>query len=196
MRKNNPAALRARLIDTAYGAFVRDGYDRTSMHDLKQEAGVSGGALAHHFPTKKDIGLSVLGDRVTRAIEETWIEPLNSASTVRKGVAAILLKIAAELSSREFVTGCPLNNLAHDMARKDPEFRMVIDAMFQRWREAIATKIREGGVDGNANPESMAVLIVAAYSGAMGMAKASQRAEPLELCARQLDAILSQAGID
>jgi len=41
---------------------------------------------------------------------------------------------------------------------------------------------KHGGLD----PEAFATLVVAAYSGAMAMAKASQSAEPLRVCAAEI----------
>ncbi|MDW9540009.1 TetR family transcriptional regulator [Sinorhizobium meliloti] len=190
-RRNDPRGTRERLIDTAYAAFVGNGYHATSMHDLKREAGVSGGALAHHFPTKKDLGLSVLRDRVTRAVEETWIAPLQAASGAREGILSIFGEIAVELEGRGSVTGCPLNNLSYDMARQDPDFRDEIELTFRRWRDAIARKIRDRqGALNEVDPDAFAVLVVAAYSGAMAMARASQTAAPLKACASQLERIM------
>lgn len=195
-RRNDPAGMRERLIDTAYAAFVGNGYHATSVHDLKREAGVSGGALAHHFPTKKDIGQVVLRDRVARAVEETWIAPLQAASGAREGILSIFGEIVAELEGRGSVTGCPLNNLSHDMARQDPDFREEIELIFRRWRDAIARKIHEGQTSLNeVDPDAFATLVIAAYSGAMAMAKASQSAAPLRACAGQLERVMNDWGV-
>ncbi|YCI06106.1 TetR/AcrR family transcriptional regulator (plasmid) [Ensifer sp. D2-11] len=188
--------MRERLVDTAYTAFVSNGYHATSMHDLKRQADVSGGALAHHFPTKKDIGLSVLRDRVARAVEETWIAPLRAASGARQGVLSIFDKIIAELEGRGSVTGCPLNNLSHDMARQDPDFREEIELTYRRWRDAIADNIRTGrGSPDRVDSDAFATLVVAAYSGAMAMARVSQSAAPLKACADQLERIMEDWGV-
>ncbi|MEO3388280.1 TetR/AcrR family transcriptional regulator [Mesorhizobium sp. CAU 1741] len=195
-RRNDPQSMRNKLIDTAYTAFVRNGYHATSMHDLKHEAGVSGGALAHHFPTKKDIGLSVLRDRVARTVEETWIAPLQAASGARHGILGIFEEIVTELEGRGSVMGCPLNNLSHDMARQDPDFREEIELTFQHWHEAIANKIRAAREPlDEVDPDAFATLVIAVYSGAMAMARASQSAAPLRVCSDQLDRIMRGWGV-
>ncbi|RCS21823.1 TetR/AcrR family transcriptional regulator [Phyllobacterium salinisoli] len=195
-RRNDPKGTRDRLIDTAYAAFVGNGYHTTSMHDLKRKAAVSGGALAHHFPTKKDIGMSVLRDRVARAVEETWIAPLQAASGAREGILSIFGEIVHDLEGRGFVMGCPLNNLSYDMARQDPDFRVEIELIFRRWCDAIANKIRAGQEPlDRVDPDAFATLVVAAYSGAMTMARASQSAAPLRACADQLDHIMEDWGV-
>ncbi|MFC4172047.1 TetR/AcrR family transcriptional regulator [Microvirga sp. GCM10011540] len=188
-RTNDPEGLRRRLVDAAYAAFTTQGYHATSMHDLKREAGATGGALSHHFPTKKDLGLAVIRDRVADAVEETWIEPLRSAASASEGIQAAFSAIASELERRGAVSGCPLNNLALELSRHDPDFRAQIEAVFDRWREAIAERIRAdraAGLAAGLDPDAFATLVVAAYSGAMAMAKASQDAAPLRICAEQL----------
>lgn len=188
-RSNDPEGVRRRVIDAAYAAFSTQGYHSTSVHDLKREAGATGGALAHHFATKKDLGLAVIRDRVAAAVEETWIRPVLAASCAEEGIQAVLAGIIAELEDRGAVSGCPLNNLAIELARHDDDFRVLLDAVFVRWQEAIADKLRadlSAGAVIDLEPDAFAVLVVASYSGAMAMAKAKQSTEPLRVCAEQL----------
>ena len=192
-RKNDPEGLRRRLVAAAYAAFTTRGYRATSVHDLKRETGATGGALAHHFPTKKDLALAVLQDQVAEIVEETWMRPVLAAATAGEGIRAVFTAIAAGLEAQGSVSGCPLNNLALELARDDADFRRVIDAIFLRWRDAIADKIRadqRAGATTTIDPEAFATFVVATYSGAMAMAKASQSAAPLRTCAEQLTRLM------
>lgn len=49
------AATRAKLIGVARELFVRDGYANTHTSLILTQAGVSRGALYHHFPSKRDL---------------------------------------------------------------------------------------------------------------------------------------------
>src|SRR5690349_6483612 len=183
-RTNDPEGLRRRLVDAAYAAFTTRGYHSTALHDLKRQAGATGGALSHHFPTKKELGLAVLRDRVADAVEETWIEPVLSAASAAEGIQAVFAGIVSDLERRGSVSGCPLNNLALELSREDADFQVQVDAIFARWRNALAGKIRadQNGGAGEMtglDPDAFATFVVAAYSGAMAMAKASQSTEPL-----------------
>ena len=192
-RKNDPEGLRRRLVEAAYSAFTTRGYRATSVHELKHETGATGGALAHHFPTKKDLGLAVLQDRVADIVEETWIRPIRTATTASEGIEAVFAAIIAELEQQGSVSGCPLNNLALELAWHDADFRRQIDAIFGRWRDAIADKIRadqRAGIASAVDPDAVATFVVATYSGAMAMAKASQSAAPLKTCVEQLARIM------
>jgi AcrR family transcriptional regulator len=47
--------MRARLLDAALECLVAKGYSELSTNDVVRRAGVSRGALAHHFPTKAEL---------------------------------------------------------------------------------------------------------------------------------------------
>lgn len=187
-RTNDPEGMRRRVLDVAAEAFQQAGYHATGMHDLMRQAGVTGGALYHHFPTKKALALAVIAERVAVQVQETWIDPVQAAPSAAEGVHAVMTHIAAGLDARGAVSGCPLNNLALELSLSDPDFRAGIQAVFTRWRAALAAKL---GADGHADPEDLAAFVVAAYSGAMAMAKADQASGALTACARQLDAVLA-----
>lgn len=184
-RTNDPEAMRRKVLDVAEEAFQARGYHATSLGDLMQASGVTGGALHHHFPTKKLIGLAVIRERVAVAVEETWIRPVGTAPTARQGVKDVFAAVADQLEQQGFVRGCPLNNLAHELSLADPEFRTALADVFARWRAALADKIRsdqQAARETAMDPESFAIRVIAAYSGAMAMAKTMQDAEILRMC--------------
>lgn len=187
IRTNDPEGTRRRVLDAAADAFQAKGYHATSIGNLVEAAGVTGGALHHHFATKKAIGLAVISERVSEAVEETWIKPIQEAASARQGARRVFMAVADELDRQGFVRGCPLNNLAHELSLADPDFRVAISLLFGRWRKAIADKVRadqQAGMEEQTDPDRFAALVVASYSGAMAMAKADQDATMLRLCCR------------
>jgi AcrR family transcriptional regulator len=159
------------------------------MQDVMQAAHATGGATYHHFPTKKALGLAVIRERVATSIEQTWLTPMRSARTTLDGVLTVFAQVIADMEHRGAVAGCPLNNLALELSLADSEFRVAVSSVFETWRRAIADRIREeqttGGLDGT-DPDELATFVVASYSGAMALAKASQSSAPLKSCAVQL----------
>lgn len=70
--KSRSTEMRARLIKTARGLFALQGYWDTSTPDIVKEAGVTRGALYHHFPDKKALFRAVIkaeAEQVSRQIE-------------------------------------------------------------------------------------------------------------------------------
>lgn len=181
-RQNDPDGLRSRLLDAAADLFQSCGYQATSIKDVMEAAGVSGGALHHHFPTKRQLALAVIQDRVAPAVRQTWIEPVRLASSLRTGIAGVIAAIESGVENRGTVFGCPLNNLALELSLADPDFRHAINSIFDEWQAMLADRIGHtaGGkrLD-QAKRMEAAAFIVSAYSGAMTLAKASQSAAPL-----------------
>ncbi|WP_288191835.1 TetR/AcrR family transcriptional regulator [uncultured Phyllobacterium sp.] len=190
-RVNDPQGMRSRILDVAADLFQRRGYHSTSVQDVVQAAGATGGALHHHFPTKKALGLAVIEERVAREVNATAIEPVLRADRSKTGVLAFFSAVAGELERNQAVTGCPLNNLAMELSLADPDFRHASNAIFERWVGVLAQRFQDD--DPALAPRqagALATLVIAAYSGAMAMAKASQSALPLRDCAAQLEKLL------
>jgi hypothetical protein len=122
---------------------------------------------------------------------------VQSARTAVDGVLGVFADVIDHLDSKQRVEGCPVNNLAIELALVDEEFRLSIDAIFETWRHAIADKgktdraaARTAALDANA----WALLAVAQFSGAMAMAKASQSTRPLRESARLLKQLSRPLG--
>jgi TetR/AcrR family transcriptional regulator, transcriptional repressor for nem operon len=185
-RQNDPEGFRARVLDVAADLFQMNGYHATSIKDVMQAAGASGGALHHHFPTKKQLALAVIRDRIAPTVRETWIEPVRVAPSLGKGVGGVFDAIIAGLESRGCVAGCPLNNLALELSLSEPELRDAINAVFGEWQSILAQRIgrtRGGARLDRAKRTEAAAFIVAVYSGAMTLAKSAQSASPLHSAA-------------
>jgi AcrR family transcriptional regulator len=190
-RTNDPEAMRGRILDAAADLFQRNGFHDTSVQDILGAASVTSGALHHHFPSKKQLGLAVVNDRVAAEVQATWIEPVQTAQDAVTGIRAAFTASADALRDQGFVRGCPLNNLAIELAFADPDFRRALDTVFDRWRHAISIRLREGSDGaGEAYAEELATLVVASYSGAMTMAKAKQTPEPLYKALRGVERLL------
>ncbi|MBX5104256.1 TetR/AcrR family transcriptional regulator [Rhizobium lentis] len=194
-RINDPEGVRRRIIDAAYDAFITQGYLATGMLELRERASVSGGAMAHHFPAKRDLGLAVIRDRVADAVRQTWIEPLHRCVDAPTAIDLIFETIIGELAQKDSVSGCPLNNMAMEVSQHDAEMRALVSAVFRAWHEALSAKF-EADVKGKRaagfNPQRTATLVIAAYSGAMAMAKARQDAGPLNDCRAELAELLAE----
>ncbi|MEV6360701.1 TetR/AcrR family transcriptional regulator [Nocardia asteroides] len=55
VRRTNPVEMRRRLIDATVTCLMEHGYAGTTTLRVQQVAGVSRGALLHHFPSKADM---------------------------------------------------------------------------------------------------------------------------------------------
>lgn len=69
-RVRNATRTRSALLDAALEVFLRDGYAAAATEDIVAVAGVTRGALYHHFANKRDLFRGVV-ERVQKEAEET-----------------------------------------------------------------------------------------------------------------------------
>jgi TetR/AcrR family transcriptional repressor of nem operon len=181
-RVRNPKATRQRILAAAHGEFYRHGYRAGSLNDIVTSAGVTKGALFHHFTGKQALAIALIDDGIGPVIHRRWIEPLESADNPLDLLAGIL---ASELERIEregedgFVShGCPVANLAADAAAVEEPVRERLDALYQGWRSAIAGALqrgqRAGTVHPNVVPADEAAFLVAALAGIATTGKVSR----------------------
>ena len=196
IRTNDPAGLRNRVLDVAANSFRSAGFAATSTHDLVRLAGTTGGALHHHFPTKKALALAVIGERVAAEVGETWVATVRDAPSAAKGILQAFDTVIAALDRRGAVAGCPLGNLTLELSLSDPDLRLALADQYHVWRDAIAGRIRRDHEAGRAvyapDPIAFANVVVALFSGAMTIAKAEQDTAALKASADQLRAIMGE----
>jgi AcrR family transcriptional regulator len=87
------AARRSQIIETAAGAFLRAGFDGTSMDDVAEAAGISRLLIYRIFQTKEQLYRAVLSTVTDEFIAE--FEDLDLAAIRRRGgIVRIMLGIA------------------------------------------------------------------------------------------------------
>lgn len=181
-RVRAPEATRGKLLNAAFEEIYRRGFQAASLDTILATAGVTKGALYHHFSDKAALGYAVVDEVVKGLLLERWLGLLKQ-STVDPLTALqrILRHRAASLTPEEIEFGCPLNNLAQEMSPLDERFRLRIDAAFDAWRDGFARALARGQADGTVrrdlDPRKVAAFVVAAAEGSYGLAKsASSRA--------------------
>jgi AcrR family transcriptional regulator len=182
-RSNDPEGMRARILDAAAELFQARGYHDTSVQHVKSAAAVSSGAFHHHFESKKALGLAVIKERVSDALRFAWLDPLIAGPTLTEGIYTVISTISEGLRDQGFVRGCPVNNLALELAFSDSDFRDALQSIFDGWRATIVQRLDVESMPeilGKVSADELATFIMAAYSGAMTMSKASQSPEPLD----------------
>lgn len=192
IRTNDPAGMRNRVLDVASAALQARGLAATSTHDIVRAAGITGGALHHHFRTKRDIALAVLAERVAPELDVTWRDAVRDAPSARAGILAVFDGVADALEAAGRVSGCPLGNLAVEFAGADETLRAAVAAEYYGWRQAIADRLRADYARYAPDPDGFAAMVVALFTGAMAVARAEQNAGALRASAAQLRILMPE----
>ena len=178
-RRREPDVTRERLLQAAFEEMYRRGFQAASLETILAEAGVTKGALYHHFPDKSALGHAVVDDVVTDLLLERWLGLLErQRGDPLTALQGMLKERLAQLSPREVELGCPLNNLAQEMSPLDERFRRRVSATFDTWALGFAEALERGQAQGTVrkgvSPKKLAHFLVAAIEGSFGLAKAAQ----------------------
>ena len=171
---------RERILDAAFGEIRRQGFQAASISAILAETGLTKGALYHYFPSKKELGLAVVDERVAAALRCSVLDGLS----VSDGDAMPLDKLFGLLDAVQAWTedairlGCPLNNLMQEMSAVDEDFRRHLTAIVALWQERVAALLRQaqkqGQVAAQVDCHAAALFIVAAWEGCISIAKNMQ----------------------
>jgi AcrR family transcriptional regulator len=85
------ASTRSLIVDAAIKCFVELGYARTTTTAIAERAGLSRGAMLHHFPSKIDIvraAVDHLHAKRLKALRKSMMRPSGETDRVRQGVEA------------------------------------------------------------------------------------------------------------
>jgi TetR/AcrR family transcriptional regulator, transcriptional repressor for nem operon len=182
-RGRDPDVTRDKLLKAAFEEIYRRGFQASSLDTILAKAGVSKGALYHHFADKASLGYAVVDEVVKGLLLERWgvLEP--PAGDPVTALQRILRRRATSLTTREVELGCPLNNLAQEMSPLDQRFRRGVNATYDIWTEAVAKDLARGQAEGtvrkNVDARKIAGFVVASIEGSFGLAKGAQSAAML-----------------
>lgn len=175
-RTRAPDATRQRILAAAFGEFHLRGFQGASLDTIVAKAGVTKGALYHHFPDKAALGYAVVDEVVRQPLLEAYIGPLREA----QGDPLAALQATLRRRADDFITGgielgCPLNNLAQEMSPLDEGFRARVAATFETWIDAFADALgraqERGFVRAGVDVRRVAAFLVASIEGSFGTAK-------------------------
>lgn len=178
-----PDVTRQRLLECAFDEIHKRGFRSASLDAILERAGVTKGALYHHFDNKNALGYAVLDELVRPYMQAQW-EPMKASDDPISTAVASLRKRREKLRERLLAYGCPFNNLAQEMSPHDEGFRSRLQGILNDWRGAYAESLARGQALGkvrsDVNTAAAAIFIVSAMEGLIGMAKTAQSSQLYE----------------
>lgn len=184
--ERSPDKTRQSLLEAAFHEIHRQGFQAASLSDMLACTGVTKGALYHHFPNKLALGYAVVDEIIREMTLARWVAPMRDTRNPLDGLLQALGQVR-EHSLDEFIAlGCPLNNLAQEMAPIDEGFRCRLEAIYSAWRAGLAEALRRGQGQGlvreDIQPAQTALLIVALLQGSMSQIKNARSLGLIQQC--------------
>jgi len=122
------------------------------------------------------LGYAVVEEVISRNVRRTWVQPLRSVKDPIDALIGIVRDIPVR--PEDVCGGCELNNLAQEMSPLDAGFRRRLEIIFDAWREAAASVLRQGQLHGSVRrdvePTDAAGLLIAMVEGYGALAKNAQ----------------------
>lgn len=175
---------RARLIASARQAFARLGYAKTSMDDLTAEAGLTRGALYHHFGDKQGL-LAAVVEQIDSEMDERLEAISAAASDPWQGFAQrcrAYLEMAQEAEIRRIV----LQDARAVLGQRQPAEEHCIDSLSRRLQALV-----EAGLITPAPSQALARLINGSLvDAALWIAAAEQPGQRLQQTLQALELLL------
>ena len=189
-----PDLTRQTLLEAAFAEIHRNGFQAASLTQILADTGLTKGALYHHFPDKKTLGLAVVEEVVRPRLAEMMFAPLADTRQPLAAMQALLAAKAAEDDPYAVKLGCPLNNLMQEMSPVDESFRLHLNGVFEEWVGAVAAALERGRAAGEVRRDvdaaATAFFIVSALEGCVGMSKNTQSVAAYRSCLAQLGRFL------
>ena len=129
MALRDPDKTRANILGVAATNFHQKGFKGTSLSDILQQAEISKGALYHHFINKQELLYAVLDEVYTSLFLSRWTHILKAEDPI-EAIAQTVECISNEGSDEEMCQGCPIHNLAAEMASTDEGVRTRVDRLY------------------------------------------------------------------
>lgn len=127
------AHTHAALLDATIDCLVERGYGRTSTNDIIHMAGVSRGALLHHFASKAEL-LGAAAERVFERFELGFREDFAALPVEERTLERAVQQLWTIFRSPRYDAAFELMVAS----RTDPELRQVMVAVLERFERSVA----------------------------------------------------------
>jgi TetR/AcrR family transcriptional repressor of nem operon len=180
--RRDPVRTRESLLQAAFREVYRSGFQSTGLDAILASAGVTKGALYHHFGSKEALGYAIVEEIIAPDNRGQWLRPLENC----EDPIDVLIEAVQELSVQPEAVrgGCPLLNLAQEMSPLDAGFRQRLATIFRNWQDGVAAALRDGQnhekVRRDLEPAQAAGLLIAMVEGYGSLAKNAQDAKVME----------------
>jgi AcrR family transcriptional regulator len=159
---DDQAAVPHRLLSNATRLFAKKGFDRTSVQEIVEAAGVTKGAMYHYFGSKDDLLYEIYA-RVLREQTEQLEKVATTGAPLRERLTAaasdVVVSTIASLDDNKI--------FAQSMHQLSAEKQKAVRAERRKYHERFRTLIEEGQASGEFRADKPADLVVDFFFGSV-----------------------------
>ncbi len=197
-----PAETRRRILEVAFRLFHEQGYHATGIATILREANINSGSLYHYFTGKEDLlvgvlefALEELDPQVMARVRERTSDPIERIFALLEQYRAMMVFLGCRM-------GCPMGNLALEVADDHPEARKLIHQNFVNWTRHIKGWLDEAGdrLPSRLDRKQLANFVLTVMEGGIMQARASGTLGPYDDSVAQFrnyfDSLLTLADLE
>ena len=188
-----------RILGAASDLIHDRGYASVSVSDICTAAGLKKGSFYHFFPSKLELVLETIEQYAAHQREV-----VKGMMAGEGGAREKLLRMFAGAGSAAkdceqecgAIRGCPVGNLALEMAHREPAIAEKIQQVFSQWRAGIESVLHAGIAAGEFqvdDPRGVAESLIAFVEGSILLAKATGDTSIFDRLEKGAEAILDGA---
>lgn len=185
-----PASTKTRILKAARRLFHEQGYAATGVATILRDADVNSGSLYHYFPSKEALLAGVL-EYYVQLLRPVVMDPVEEvASDPIARVFELLAQYREGMEHARCTMGCPVGNLALEVADSHPEVRALIDLNFRNWIAVVEGWLVEAGdrLPRECDRGQLAQIVLTVMEGGIMQARAASSLAPYDATVAQLRA--------
>ncbi|WP_436535994.1 TetR/AcrR family transcriptional regulator [Actinoplanes sp. HUAS TT8] len=176
-------ATRERIIEAANQLMFVRGVNATTLDDVREASQTSKSQFYHHFEDKTALVRAVVKFRGALVLEREHgrLERLRTFSGLVRWRNALVQANALQNGAY----GCGLGNMAVELSDQDEPSRTMLSESFAAWEKLISDGLQRmkdsGTLRPEADPQGLAVGLMAALQGGYLLANAAHDVKPMEI---------------
>lgn len=175
-------ATKQGLLDAGIAMLLRHGYHDLGLQALLEETGTPKGSFYHHFRDKEDFALQVI-DEYMKHVHASLDACLGDHSVTPLRRVRRFFEQVQRGYRRDGYLGCLLGGLGQELSGVNEAFRRKVEQCFTEIARRIAATLEEartrGELAADADPKSLASLLVDCWEGAALRSRLKGSAAPL-----------------
>ncbi len=181
--KESSASVPRQIIHTAERLLAQGGLSNASLNAIAADSAVPRGSLLHYFPNGKNQIVAAALDAHDEAFSAKMKAKLVPGEGFARSLADLMQDTAKRMKAAGFGSGCPVAGVLLDLAEGDEELRVACAEIVKGWETTMAGALTQ--VE-KAQRQGTSEFIMAAYEGAILMAKLKKSTAPLLNAARHI----------
>ncbi len=187
MRKGE--LTRERIVRRTAPLFNQQGYFGASLADIMRATGLEKGGIYNHFGSKEALALEAF-DYAVETVEQHFQRAIDAADHAVDKLLAVIEVFSRFAVDPPIPGGCPVMNTAVESDDAQPALRARAQQAFSRWHSSLRRIAVEGiqrhQVRPDADPDTLATVLLSALEGAGVLARLSGDPDHLRRAAAHL----------